>query len=92
MASQRHPFLEHVHSPPSWCIEVSALLVMFPVPQALKEWYEKEGPKMTKLLEKRVGQKGDPIPSALPIVCQVYCQLLSTSFPVTVSSSLSLVT
>lgn len=33
-----------------------------PVPQALREWYEKEGPAMTKLLEQRVGQKGDPIP------------------------------
>ncbi len=30
--------------------------------QALKEWYEREGPKLTKLLEERVSQKGDPMP------------------------------
>jgi hypothetical protein len=40
----------------------SAVKLLPPAPQALQEWYEKEGPAMTKLLEQRVGQKGDPIP------------------------------
>jgi hypothetical protein len=38
------------------------VVLLPPAPQALREWYEKEGPAMTKLLEQRVGQKGDPIP------------------------------
>lgn len=30
--------------------------------QALKEWYDAEGPKLTKLLEERVAKEGDPMP------------------------------
>lgn len=55
--------------------------------QALREWYEKEGPAMTKLLEQRVGQKGDPIPGdRLPTVGRLVVPLQSASaltFPTT---------